>query len=552
MNPGLLYLLSKQTLGTLRRARRKLKGPKGIAMFIGVALAATLMIGPQIWVSMISQHAATQVSFQGLIDEWGPHALLLMAIMMSVSSGGLYFRPAEVTHLFPAPISRRDLLLYNILCRMKVQIFSGLLVSIFIARYGTHWYGGVAGCVLFLIFIQLTSQLGGLFFATVGDRLARPVKRFGAIAILGAVAFLVSRHTGFGAMTDFSQIFAGLESVRETPGIKQAAWITRPFIEVLGSPDVSRMLLWSAASIGVLAILVAIMMALDVAFLESAVATSRKVQKKLERARGGGGAMSVSGPSKARFSLPHLPFLGGAGALAWRQLTEVTRHPKPILMLGFMMALFLLPMSMMSSIRPEPADGVGFWDKVWVLVPMVAISTLMTMHLTFDFRRDVDRLAFLKSLPLRPFGVACGQLIANTMLLTVLQLVAASFLAMRGSIDVLTLLVLTPVLLLINWVSVGFDNLFFLLMPHRIVPKDPGQSQFMGRLMLATLLKWLSLMVTLAFAAIPAIAIHKVIEGPDELAALSTTPVLAAFALLFTWLVGRSFQSFDVSKDIPI
>lgn len=521
-------------------------------MFIGVALAATLMIGPQIWVSMISQHAATQVSFQGLIDEWGPHALLLMAIMMSVSSGGLYFSPAEVTHLFPAPISRRDLLLYNILCRMKVQIFSGLLVSIFIARYGTHWYGGVAGCVLFLIFIQLTSQLGGLFFATVGDRLARPVKRFGAIAILGAVAFLVSRHTGFGAMTDFSQIFAGLESVRETPGIKQAAWITRPFIEVLGSPDVSRMLLWSAASIGVLAILVAIMMALDVAFLESAVATSRKAQKKLERARGGGGAMSVSGPSKARFSLPHLPFLGGAGALAWRQLTEVTRHPKPILMLGFMMALFLLPMSMMSSIRPEPADGVGFWDKVWVLVPMVAISTLMTMHLTFDFRRDVDRLAFLKSLPLRPFGVACGQLIANTMLLTVLQLVAASFLAMRGSIDVLTLLVLTPVLLLINWVSVGFDNLFFLLMPHRIVPKDPGQSQFMGRLMLATLLKWLSLMVTLAFAAIPAIAIHKVIEGPDELAALSTTPVLAAFALLFTWLVGRSFQSFDVSKDIPI
>ena len=97
---------------------------------------------------------------------------------------------------------------------------------------------------------------------------------------------------------------------------------------------------------------------------------------------------------------------------------------------------------------------------------------------------------------------------------------------------------------------------------HRFIPAgqlvptlragfDPGQSQFMGRLMLVTLLKLLSLMVTLAFAAIPAIAIHKVIEGPGELAALSTTPVLAAFALLFTWLVGRSFQSFDVSKDIP-
>jgi hypothetical protein len=220
-------------------------------------------------------------------------------------------------------------------------------------------------------------------------------------------------------------------------------------------------------------------------------------------------------------------------------------------MLGFMMAMFLLPMSIVSSIRPESADAMGFLDTVWMLVPMVAITTLMTMHLTFDFRRDVDRMAFLKSLPLRPFGVSCGQLIANTMLLTVLQLVAASFLAMLGITDVLTLLVLTPVLLLINWVSVGLDNLFFLLMPHRIVPKDPGQPQFMGRLSLVMFLKLLSLMVTLAFAAIPAIAIHKVVEGPDELAALSTTPVLAAFAILFTWLVGRSFQSFDVSKDIP-
>jgi len=551
LNPGLLYLLTKQTLGTLRKARRRFKGPKGIALFIGVALAATLMIGPQILVFMNPQLAATDVSFQGLLDEWGPHALLLMAIMTSVSSGGLYFSPAEVTHLFPAPISRRDLLLYNILCRMKVQILSGLLVSIFLARWATHWYGGVAACVLFLIFMQLSSQLGGLFFATVGDRLARPVKRFGAIAILCAVALLVSRHTGFGAMTEFSQILAGLESVRETPGIQQVAWITRPFIEVLGSPDVSRMLLWSAASIGVLAILVAIMMALDLAYLEGAVATSRKFQKMLERARGGGGAMSVSGPSKARFSLPHLPFLGGAGALAWRQLTEVTRHPKPILMLGFMMALFLLPMSMMSSIRPEPADGFGFWATLLMLLPMVVMTTLMTMHLTFDFRRDVDRLAFLKSLPLRPFGVACGQLIANTMLLTVLQLVAVSFLAVLGIADVLTLLVLTPVLLLINWVSVGLDNLFFLLMPHRIVPKDPGQAQFMGRLMLVMGLKSLSLMVTLAVAAIPAIVVQMVVEGPGELAALSTTPVLAAFALLFTWLIGRSFQSFDVSKDIP-
>jgi hypothetical protein len=421
-----------------------------------------------------------------------------------------------------------------------------------LARWATHWYGGVAACVLFLIFMQLSSQLGGLFFATVGDRLARPVKRFGAIAILCAVALLVSRHTGFGAMTEFSQILAGLESVRETPGIQQVAWITRPFIEVLGSPDVSRMLLWSAASIGVLAILLAIMMALDVAYLEGAVATSRKFQKMLERARGGGGAMSVSGPSKARFSLPHLPFLGGAGAIAWRQFTEVTRHPKPILMLGFMMVISVLPMSLvMSRYSYEPAGSKGFGATLLILLPMVVMTTMMTMHLTFDFRRDVDRLAFLKSLPLRPFGVACGQLIANTMLLTVLQLVAVSFLAVLGIADVLTLLVLTPVLLLINWVSVGLDNLFFLLMPHRIVPKDPGQAQFMGRLMLVMGLKSLSLMVTLAVAAIPAMVISMVVDGPGELAVLSTTPVLAAFALLFTWLIGRSFQSFDVSKDIP-
>ena len=113
------------------------------------------------------------------------------------------------------------------------------------------------------------------------------------------------------------------------------------------------------------------------------------------------------------------------------------------------------------------------------------------------------------------------------------------------------MIVVLPVALLLSWVSVSLDNLLFLHMPHRILPKDPGQFQFMGRLMLVTFLKMMALLLVFGISSVPAVVILVLLDGPPELAALSTVPLLAVFAVAFTWLVGRAFRGFDVGKDVP-
>ena len=63
--------------------------------------------------------------------------------------------------------------------------------------------------------------------------------------------------------------------------------------------------------------------------------------------------------------------------------------------------------------------------------------TLLTPLLTFDFRGDVDRLDVLKALPLAPWRVALGQLLAPTLILSAVQglvlVVATAIQGMRAA-----------------------------------------------------------------------------------------------------------------------
>ena len=50
----------------------------------------------------------------------------VLTVIAAVSERGLYFSPAEIGFLFPAPVGRRELLLYNLVTRLGVQVLSGI------------------------------------------------------------------------------------------------------------------------------------------------------------------------------------------------------------------------------------------------------------------------------------------------------------------------------------------------------------------------------------------------------------------------------------------
>ncbi|HEU4454943.1 MAG TPA: putative ABC exporter domain-containing protein, partial [Longimicrobium sp.] len=129
MNPGLVFLLRRSPRGKLRQAWRRMKTVKGAIAFGFGAIFLLGFVVLQLWTLTLDVEMEP-ASLEGL-RTYLPPALLLFAVLGAMSGKALYFTPAEVDFLFPAPVGRRELLLYNLLSRVGVQLASGLWVALF-------------------------------------------------------------------------------------------------------------------------------------------------------------------------------------------------------------------------------------------------------------------------------------------------------------------------------------------------------------------------------------------------------------------------------------
>jgi hypothetical protein len=199
----------------------------------------------------------------------------------------------------------------------------------------------------------------------------------------------------------------------------------------------------------------------------------------------------------------------------------------------------------------ELGQGAGAAGLLAVFVLIVPILT--TAHLRLDFRRDLDRMAALRALPLSPMAVTVGQLFGPAALLTLTQALCLAVMALLTRVIptgalVATLLALAPLV----WTVVALDNVIFLVMPYR--PRASGAPAGMGvmaRGYLTALVKFLLVAVTVGAAAAAGYAAwlaaaHSLLAAGGAAAAALT---LIAFAA--TWVVSRAFVAFDVAQDVP-
>ena len=76
------------------------------------------------------------------VRRWGPLALLgfwLLNFVFSSSEGAITFTPAEVNLLFPAPLSRRQLLAYKVFLYFASSFASSLFMALFFRRFSTSY-----------------------------------------------------------------------------------------------------------------------------------------------------------------------------------------------------------------------------------------------------------------------------------------------------------------------------------------------------------------------------------------------------------------------------
>lgn len=540
MDPALRKLLKLRLRAWLRRIRPALKTPRG-AIFFAIGVIMLLMwVGPSVAMGFVAVgHVDTQVTRTMI-----PLALMGMCVLAVFTSGrqkGIPFSAAEIDFLFAGPFTRRELLLYKLSSSLAGALFFSLCVSLVFLRYASFWIAAFVGCLLALAFVQLFSTALVLIAQTVAEHAytrARKLVLLAVAALAGIGLAEAGRAATEGGVLALARAF-------------QQSWagtILLAPVDVFGRTILARTLFpelagWGALALAVNLALLTLVLRLDVNYMEAAIATSRKLYRRLQQVRRGGGLDWTAG-STGRVHLPLLPRLGGAGPIVRRQLIRAVRASRGLV---FFVVVTAIPIgTIMFASGGEHAPPMAA-----LAGPLAFMTVFFTQMVPFDFRGDLDHMELLKALPLGSTAVAAGQIAVPTLLMTMIHLavlaVAAGFLA--GSPLVLALIAAFAIPF--NLLLVGVENLLFLTFPARMAPTSPGDLQHVGRMMVLLAVKMLALGACCGLAAGLGGVAYLVSARSWIAAACTAWLALAVFAVMLVPCVAWAYRKFDISVDTP-
>ena len=245
--------------------------------------------------------------------------------------------------------------------------------------------------------------------------------------------------------------------------------------------------------------------------------------------------------------LRRIPRWGGAGALVWRQLVGARRH------WGSLLTAMTAPAVLACIPGLVVADPhIAFLATTATLAFYTFL--LLPTALRFDFRRDLDRLATLKSLLIAPVAAAIGQTLAPVLIATLFQCGVLAFEVTARSLPPHHLFVAMLVMVPLNVLVFGLDNLIFLLYPYR--QQQEGLEIFLRTMLTFTgkgLLFALGLEAMSAWGFAAAALAHRM-GGSINAYTLFTAGMIAGLtflAALVLYGVSRTYRTMNPIEDIP-
>lgn len=541
--PALRLLMKLQMRARFRRMLGSAKTVKGVLYLVTMVGFLAMSIVPTLIFGFIGERSDPQTARSFL--SIGLLGYCLMTLVFVGSESGVYFLPAEVDFLFAGPFRRRELLVYRLASFGLGCLVLALFFSAFLLKHVTYWIAAYVGTFLSLMFFLLLQTALQLAVSLIAEQAYTRLRRVvvgGVVAVVVAAVLLGLRHAGEGGWLAWIQQW-------------QSSWVgtvvLAPF-EVFSRTITAQSLVPEVAPWGALALLIdvafaALILRLDADFTENSMKVSRKMYERVQRARSGGALASLVKSQDVRWRLPQLPWLRGAGPIAWRQLMTALRSTRGLaIMLGIVGVSSLTPLLFMFN------GGQGNQLLPALISPLAMMSILfLPQMLQFDFRGDLDRLDVLKSLPISIPAIVFGQLIAPILMASMIQ---ASIL---GGLAVgleslrpwfLPVLIMLPV---VNLLVMGIENLVFLLYPTRMAAAGGADPQLVGRQMLMMFLK----MSALGAAAGLAAAIGGLawwLSGESLVAAfMAAALVVLALGVALVPCIGLAFRRFDPSVDTP-
>jgi len=558
LHPALAQLLRHQASAKLGRMFRGFSTPRGLVLSCLGLLLALIWLGNAA-LTIFLREPSDPATLRSVI----PLGLLVYSLWHIVRVA--YRRPEEAIEWTPAerellcarPFERGDLLLYRFgpiftSAAIKAACFSLLMLPDL--RLPAV---GLIGSLLALLFVDLFRMAVEMIAGGVGRKTYRRLRIavLAALSIVCVCALVNTIRSPMALEAGKSPGLLGLmmHVLKSTAPLRET-WIGTtlelPFY-VFGNVITSQqysvgLLAWIALALAMVFGLAWFVMRIDSHFFNAVARRERLEYERIESANGPPRATNAV-PTK----VPRVPWCAGIGPIAWRQAIGAYGHLGGLsLALAAPCVLACLPLIVFDNPNTVLLNVVGSLAFYSFL--------LLPAALKFDFRRDADRIAILKSLPVRPTVVVTGQLATPILIASAYQLAVLLITELIYPVHPGLLVAAFVLLAPLNILIFALDNLIYLLYPYRL--NQEGLEIFLRTTLTFTakgLLFGLALGVTLGWALV-AVQIADVFAGSNSLLADAKLVFVAGAwfmlclsAVATCWLLVRAYCRFDPSQDTP-
>lgn len=491
--------------------------------------------------------------------------MMILAWAAPKQSAGLTFSEAEIQFLFPAPITRRQLLLYKIL-RAQPQVFiSAAVMSLLMFRSGK--FIGVWTCFITLSIYFTLVALGRarLKLLGIGFLVRLPVI---AAAAVGVSVLLwrtvdVAAFRGVGATMKPGR-YPDLPALFHGPAADAILFVPRIFGHAVLPVSIPQLLASCGILLAVALLLFELAARTNIAVEEASIQASEKWaarRARMHEQRIGRHVTFPRIPPPFRIPRRARPEV----AIYWKNLTAGLRISSPWLLIMAVCALYFLGQSFYTD---EPSIRSMLASLALVLA--AGFPFLGSTVFTQDMRLDLPRIELLKSYPISGERLVAAEIAGPLTFVAAVELMMLSVAAiiLRGAelpatlrflaspqFVVIALLLATPVCA----AQILIRNAVPILLPGWALRAPDEQRGFivMGQrlLMLAgNLLVLLFVLLPAACIVVPGLLMAK-FWFHDSIPVVALTTVLAAALLFFeVWLgirlLGRQFEKIDVTNEL--
>ena len=537
----LVKLLLLRLRGGVRHRLQELKTLRGL-LFLCVTIAVIVLLMKQAALPANPLGGTLQDGPEQLREQFArlmPAGLLAACLLTVFTASGpaIHFSPSEINLLFSAPFSRRALLLYKMCFYAFGAFLSSLLITLLVPAFTHTLLAAFLGAFLTLIFIQLCSAVIGLLSQLLAAYCYVPLRRGHAmlllVAVIAALAWYFSAlDNGLaGAFTLFRSSLAGTLLLAPFEVFVQIFLASSIYPELLG---------WATLGLAINIGLLTVIILLDRHSYEASIAASLNLHKRWIRARRSGLLWGAQPVVVRSFRPPAV--IGGIGPVAWRQLLTALRSSSKALLVFMALALLAGPLLVIA------AADISMWSRIG-FVFFVAVY-LLPRTMVFDFRSDLDTMENYKALPLRPWKIATGQLLAPVLLTSLVELLLLGSVAIfLDGVPRTIVVCMVPFIVPFNALLYALENTFFLLFPTPLVPVGRVDFDFLGRTMVEFAVKTGLLISGCGLAAGAGMLVLNATDRSWLAFTVVAWLVLSLIALLTVPVLSLAFDRFNVSRS---